>query len=101
MVAPGDATNPVVPDVGTHNQDAFANLFVAGVNEKQDRMAHVIVIGAQYDPIAPRANQDPSFTFRGDVVASPCELVMPRAVLNPSLRNPSWFVRGSFKLRSQ
>jgi len=101
MVQPGAATNPVVPVIGTHNQGAFANLFVPGVNEKHQRKAHVIVIGAQYDPIAPRANRDPSFTFRGDVVASPCELVMARAVLNPSLRNPSWFVRGSFKLKSQ
>jgi hypothetical protein len=97
MVQPGASVNLPVPVIGNFNKRTFAPLFAAdGGTERQGRKAHVIVVGAQYDL------NDEVFSFKGEVTANPCELRMPRAVLNPALdQGLSWFVQGWFKPSAQ
>jgi len=99
MVQPGAAANSMVPVVGTHSQNEFRAHFAAETDAvREGRKAHVVVIGAQYD------RDDSVFDFRQTISASPCELMMPRAVLSPTIGKRGyiyaldWFVAGWFKL---
>jgi hypothetical protein len=102
MVQPGAANNASVPVVGAHNREHFKSLFVDNTGTPSEkRKVHLVVIGALYN------RNDATFEVEQQVTSSPCELVLEKAVLSPSIGKKEyvvmdldWFVAGWFKLSS-